>query len=82
MARRSGGDDIVNKRAIIAALRDCRAALVREMPNMKPTGALYHIVGGVLAAIDTRATFFTRDPRLSHNKGTTGQPVRWEGEDR
>ncbi len=45
MTRRSGGDDIVNKRATIAALGDFRAALTHEMPNMKPTGALYRLLG-------------------------------------
>jgi|688.fasta_scaffold1630386_1 hypothetical protein len=80
MARRSGGD-IVNKRAIITALRDCRDTLTREMPNMKPTGALYQIVGRVLAAIDALATFITHDPRIFHDKGTTGYPSRWDGEE-
>jgi hypothetical protein len=51
------------------------------MPNMKPTGALYQIVGGVLAAIDALATFITRDPRFFHDKGTTGYPSRWDGEE-
>ena len=82
MARRRAGDDAVNRGAILAALGDCRAALVREMPTMKPMGPLYHFASGVLAAIDALAMFITRDPTFFHDKGTTGRPAHWEGEER
>jgi hypothetical protein len=82
MTRRRGVDDSVNQAALLAALRDCRHAIVREMPNMKPMGPLYHFASGVMAAIDALAMFITRDPTFFHDKGTTSPPARWEGEER
>lgn len=81
MAGKRGGDEAVNRRVILAALGECRAALVREMPTMKPMGPLYSITSGVLAAIDALATFITRDPTFFHDKGTTRPPARWDGEE-
>ncbi len=82
MAKRRCGDETVNRAALLAALGDCRHAIIWEMPNMKPMGPLYHFAPGMMAAIDALAMFITRDPTFFHDKGTTGRQARWEGEDR
>ena len=79
MARRRGGGEAVNRGAMLAALGACRDAVVREMPNMKPMGPLYHFASGVLAAIAGLATLDTRPdllPRLGDDRirGATGRP--------
>ena len=82
MAGRRGGDDAADRGAMLKALEACRSAIVREMPNMKPIGPLYHFASGVLAAIDGLATFLTRGPTFFHDKGTTGRSSTYEGEER
>lgn len=75
MARRRD-DDAVNRGAMLTSLGACRDAVIREMPDMKPMGPLYHFASGVLAAIDALATFLTRDTTYFHDKGTTGYPAQ------
>jgi hypothetical protein len=60
MARRSSRSDrLVDRPKLLAALGECRLAVIHAMTKMRVTGPLYYSASTVLAAIDALALMLT-----------------------
>lgn len=70
MVRRSTrSDDAIDAPRLLAALSECRRALIEASTKARPQGPLYNACGMVIAAIDACATYLTRNPYYFHTHG-------------
>jgi len=67
--RKSRSDRLVDRPRLLAALGQCRAALIEASLKMKIGGPLYYSASSVIAAIDGPALLLTGERDHFHLKG-------------
>jgi hypothetical protein len=72
MRRPSRSDILVDRPKLLAALGECREAVIEAMAKMKVTGPLYYSASTVLAAIDALALMLTGQRAYFDLKGHGG----------